>query len=136
MVPDVWKESVAFLFKVSVVHEEFLAGHCNDGKPIIERDSNKSQTAGAFSLWPVCVKLMSLHLPDGRVFSDTQLHNNTPGTTWFIWHQMRPRTVEHTVRVLELVSWSAFEPRVYLCPSLNIRTRSSTLCVVYCQPWV
>jgi hypothetical protein len=67
VVPDVSKESVAFLFKVSVVHEEFLVGHFNDGKPIIQRDSNKSQTAGVFSLWPVCVKLMSLHLPDGRV---------------------------------------------------------------------
>lgn len=67
MVPDVSKESVVSIFKVSVVDEEFLVGHCNDGKPIIQRDSNKSQTAGVFSLWPVCVKLMSLHLPDGRV---------------------------------------------------------------------
>ena len=67
MVPDVSKESVAFIIKVSVVHEEFLVGHCNDGKAIIQRESNKSQTAGVFSLWPVCVKLMSLHVPDGRV---------------------------------------------------------------------
>jgi hypothetical protein len=40
VVPDVSKESVAFIFKVSVVHEEFFVGHCNDGKPIIQRDSN------------------------------------------------------------------------------------------------
>jgi hypothetical protein len=68
--------------------------------------------------------------------NDTQLHNNTPGTTLFIWHQMRRRTVERTLRVLEPVSWPRFEPRVYLCASLNIRTRSSTPCVVSCQPWV
>jgi hypothetical protein len=48
-------ESLAFIFKVSVVHEEFLVGNCNDGKPVIQRDSNKSQTAGVFLQLVACL---------------------------------------------------------------------------------
>ena len=81
------------------------------------------------SLRPRCIGTV-------RSRTQNQLHNNTPGTTWFVWHRMRRRTVKHTVRVLEPVSWPAFETKVYVCPSLNIRKRSSTLCVVSCQPWV
>jgi len=105
-------------------------GTLNDGKPISETATNptrlESSACGLF--------VSSFAWWEG--LNDTQLHNNTPGTMWFVWHRMKRRTVNRTVRVLEPVSWSAFEHKVYVCPSLNIRKRSSTLCVVPCQPWV